>query len=417
MKNWKATAASVVSTVFILCGVAHANVIRIGYIDPLSGPMANVGSVNLKDLTFVTDQINARGGVLGSTYELVPLDSKMNPEDASIALKKLTDMNVHFVLQGVSSSVAGALLSAVDKHNAREPDNRILYLNYASVNDSLTNEKCSFWFFRFNANSDMQIRAEGAAIVADKSIKKLFMIAQDFPTAHAGTDKLLALVREKRPDIKIVGTEYHPMGKVKDFSPYVERIRQSGADTVVAAAFGNDLTLLIRAAREAGLNVKFHTYYANGLGVPEAIGEAGVDRVKVVTEWHNNAVQSPAMGKFYSAFKARYPDPHDEFISLPIKNAMEMLTLAIAKAKSTDPRKVALALEGLSYASEVGTVTMRAKDHQLLQPLFISTLERKGSPGTAHDVDGSGFGFRVDRRMDASSVTPPTSCKMSRPAD
>jgi branched-chain amino acid transport system substrate-binding protein len=95
---------------------------------------------------------------------------------------------------------------------------------------------------------------------------------------------------------------------------------------------------------------------------------------------------------------------------------MEMLTRAIAKANSTDPRAVALALEGMTYQSEVGTVTMRKEDHQLLLPLYISTLEKKGTPGVVHDINGSGYGFRTDLRMDARELVPATTCKMVRPA-
>jgi branched-chain amino acid transport system substrate-binding protein len=410
-------AALALPIVLAITSSAHAETVKIAFVDALSGPMANVGETMLKNLQFAADQINAKGGVLGGkTLEIVPFDTKMSPKEAIIALKQASDAKIHFMVHAISSSVGSALLESVNRQNERYPDNRMLYLNYGSVDTSFTNAKCSFWFYRFAANSDMKTEAKVNEMAANRSIKKLFIIAQDFPTAHDAVDLSIALLKKKRPDIEIVGTEFHPMGRVKDFTPYAGKIRSSGADTVIAASFGNDLTLLIRSGREVGLQVNYYTFYANGLGVPGAIGDAGVGKVKLITEWHNSAVQSDAMERYYTAFKQKNPDPKDEFISFPGKIAIEMLARAIDKAKSTDPRDVALALEGMKHASETGEVTMRKEDHQALLPLFVATLEKKGAPGVPHDLDGSGFGFKNNVRIDPQLTTLPTTCNMVRPA-
>lgn len=402
---------------FCVPAAVQADNIKIAYIDPLSGPMANLGETNLKNIQYAIDQVNARGGVLGGkTFELVPLDSKLSPKEAIIALKQVTDGKIHFLMHGISSAVGSALLESVNRQNERNPDNRILYLNYASVDTSFTNASCSFWFFRFAANNDMKIAAEINEMAVNRAIKKVFVIAQDFPTAHDGMQLSVDLLKKKRPDIEIVGTEFHPMGKVKDFTPYAAKIKSSGADTVILGSFGNDLTLLVRAGRETGLAVTYYTFYAGGVGAPGAIGESGVGKVKLLTEWHNNAVQSDAMARLYAGYKRKFPDPRDEFISFIGKNTIEMLSIAIEKAKSIDPRDVALALEGMKYQSEAGEVTMRKDDHQALQPLFVATLDKKGTPGVVHDIDGSGFGFKNNVRFEPLLSTLPTTCKMVRPA-
>lgn len=124
-------------------GMAHAQTIKVGFVDPLSGPFANVGQQGLRGYQLVVEEINARGGVNGQKFELVALDSKANPQEALNALKQLTDQGVRYVMQGNSSAVAAALSDGVAKHNQRNPARTILFLNYAAVDPALTNERCT----------------------------------------------------------------------------------------------------------------------------------------------------------------------------------------------------------------------------------------------------------------------------------
>src|SRR5215510_10048677 len=133
--------------------------IKVAYIDPLSGPFANVGELGVHHFQFLMDQVNAKGGVLGKKLELVPLDSKSSPQDAQIALKKVIDDKIRIVLQGNGSNIAHAIVDTLSKHNEREPASAVLFLNYAAVDPALTNEKCSFWHFRFDADADMKMEA------------------------------------------------------------------------------------------------------------------------------------------------------------------------------------------------------------------------------------------------------------------
>jgi branched-chain amino acid transport system substrate-binding protein len=71
-------------------------------------------------------------------------------------------------LQGNSSATAAALIDAINKHNEREPRKRVLFLNYSAVDPILTNEKCSFWHFRFDAHADMRMAALMEVVREDK---------------------------------------------------------------------------------------------------------------------------------------------------------------------------------------------------------------------------------------------------------
>jgi branched-chain amino acid transport system substrate-binding protein len=259
--------------------VSHAaDPIQIAFIDPLSGPFANVGEVTLRHFYLAVEGLNARGGVLGGRkFELVPLDSKGSAQEAQLVLQQVADRGIRFVTQGLGANVAHALLDGIERHNSRNPDRTILYLNYAAILPAFTNEKCSFWHFRFDADVDMKMSAFTDAIAENKRLSKVYLINQDYEFGHAVARAARQFLNQKRPDIQIVGDDLHPLGKLKDFAPYVAKIKASGAQAVITGNWGNDLVLLIRAAGDAGLELEYFTYYGGALGAPMAIGDVGVE--------------------------------------------------------------------------------------------------------------------------------------------
>ncbi|MCO4860340.1 branched-chain amino acid ABC transporter substrate-binding protein [Cupriavidus sp. WGlv3] len=398
-------------------GASAQEPIRLGMIDGLSGPFANAGEAVARNLRLAIERINARGGVKTAEgarpLELVTFDSKGNVDESLIQLRALTDKRIPFVLQGNSSAVAGALVSAINRHNARQPDARVLFLNYSAVDPSLTNENCSFWHFRFDASADMRMQALTEVIRQDQAVRRVYLIDQDYSFGHQVARSAREMLAARRPDIQIVGDEFHPIGKIKDFAPYIAKIKASGADAVITGNWGNDLTLMVKAAREGGLRAKFYTFYGNGLGAPAAMGDAGVGRVLAVAEWHPN-VGGAASDAFYQEFRARYPEPKDDYVHLRMQMMVEMLARAITQAGSTDAVKVARALEHMRYVNDFHEATVRADDHQVLQPLYVSVMERQGG-AVRFDNEGSGYGFRTVRKLKAAQSTLPTTCRMERP--
>ncbi|MBL8350772.1 MAG: branched-chain amino acid ABC transporter substrate-binding protein [Burkholderiaceae bacterium] len=394
---------------------AWAQPIKVAFIEVLSGTMGNVGELSGKNLQFIVDDANARGGALGRKFEVVRFDSKGSPQEALAALKLAIDQGIQIVTQGNSSAVAGALIEAIDKHNQRSPDKRVLFLNFGAVDPDLTNDKCNYWHFRFDANSDMKMAAITDAIRQDRSVKKVYLINQDYAFGHQVTRAAKEMLAAKRPDIQIVGEDLHPFGRVKDFSPYIAKMRAAGADTVISGDWGADLTLLVRAAKDARFDVNWYTYYAGAYGSAAAIGEAGIGQVKVVVEWSPN-LPNAKMDAFNAAYKQRHPAAPDEFYYYRMKLMVGLLGQAIERSKSTDPAKLAQALEGMKFAGDLGEVTMRADDHQLLLPMYIPTFAKEGAPGVRLGLEGSGFGFGNAVVIPAKDITLPTSCKLVRPA-
>jgi branched-chain amino acid transport system substrate-binding protein len=392
--------------------------IQLALIEGMSGPFANAGAAVERNVRFGIERVNARGGVKladgAHPLALVVLDSKGSTEEALVQQRAAADRNIGFVMQGNSSAVAAALVAALEKQNMREPDNRELFLNYSADDPSLTNANCSFWHFRFDAHAGMRMDALADVIQADPSVKKVYLLNQDYSFGHDVSALARQALAEKRPDIAIVGDEFHPIGRVKDFTPYVAKMRESGADAVITGNWGNDLSLLVKAAREQGLNAKFYTFYGNSLDAPAALGDAGVKRVLAVADWHPNA-GAAASDAYYEAFRARFPAPQDDYPVLRMEMMIEMLADAMTRAGTSDPTAVAKALEGMKFDNGFHPVWMRAEDHQLIQPLYVMEMDKVGTPGVRFDNEGTGYGFRTVLALPPERTVPPTTCRMKRP--
>jgi branched-chain amino acid transport system substrate-binding protein len=397
---------------------AQAQTVKVAYIDPLSGPFAQTGEQGLAEFRFNVDQINKSGKLGKVKLEVVPFDGKVSPQESLNQLKRVIDQGIRFITQGNGSNVAGALIEAVDRHNERNPGKEILYLNYAAVDPAFTNEKCSFWHFRFDANADMKMESLTTYMANQKNIKKVYLINQDYSFGHAVKKAAREMLARKRPDVQIVGDDLHPLGKVTDFSPYIAKIKASGADSVITGNWGADMSLLVKAGKDAGLNVDYYTYYAGGLGTPTAMGEAAAGRVKIIAEYHSN-VENNKAAKWDADYRKQAPKGNPDFYFLRGKIMWDMFAKAIIQAKSIEPKAVAYALEGMRHDGELGEVEMRKQDHQLIQPLYVLTLEKsaaKGGPKNAKiEMENSGLAPITNARLEGYTSATPTSCQMKRP--
>jgi branched-chain amino acid transport system substrate-binding protein len=281
------------------------------------------------------------------------------------------------------------------------------------VDPAMTNSKCDFWHFSFDANSDMKMEALTTFLAKDPHVKKVYLIDQDYSFGHDVSRSAQEYLKRKRPDIEIVGNDFHPLAKVKDFSPYASKIKASGADTVITGNWGSDLALLVKASKDAGVTANYYTYYAPTTGVPTAMGAAGAGHVKYVGYFGPNSKgNSPQADLVFDGFRKKY---NDDFYMIAAYSAIAMVSQAFKETHSTDPLKVAKALEGMKIQSLNGIVEMRASDHQLQQPLVITTWVKVDGKDVKYDQEKTGYGWRTDAVLDASSATLPTTCQMKRP--
>ena len=387
-----------------------AEPIPLAYVDPLSGTFAQQGDASLKMFAYVIGRLNARGGALGRQFEIAPYDSKLQPAEALIALKSITDRNIPFLMHCAGSNVAAALIDGVAKHNSRNPNNRVLYLNCGALASDLTNEKCDFWHFRFDGNTGM--RAASLARALPKSITSVYLLDQDYlfgQTLHRETKEWLAKLR---PDVKIAGDEFIPLGKVKDFSSHATKIKTSGAQALITGNWGPYLILLLKATVEAGLDISFYTYLAHVVGAVTAVGPTAENRLYSVMEFHPN-VPNEGGNAEAEAFVAEWRKSHDfDLFQSNVVTMLNMLAAAIDKTKSTDPLQVALALEDMKMKDLMGHENvMRREDHQMVEPIYVARLVKNAR----YDTERTGLGWQTLQRTDVADLMQPTTCKMRRP--
>jgi len=387
--------------------------LKIAFIEPLSGGAASAGERSLKTFRFVANEMNAKGGILGKQVEIVPFDNKLNPQESLIQAQKAIDAGIRILTQGIASSVAAALTDFVTKYNERNPGKEVLYLNWGAIDPVLTNEKCSFWHFRWDANSDIKMEALTNYMKGIPSIKKLYLINQDYSAGESVRSQAKAMLAAKRPDIQIVGDELHPLQKITDFAPYVAKIKASGADSVITGNWAQDFALLLKAAADAGLRVNWYTYYANTVGGPTAIKQGDLNnQVLAVSIACANIEPAPAQA-LEKAFRSKYGFG---MLHSPV-NEMRMLAAAAEKAKSLEPVKIALALEGMEFeVFDGGKGYMRKDDHQFFQPMYIVSFGELTN-GEPFDEENTGWGLKVVAKIETAQTVLPTTCKMTRPTD
>jgi branched-chain amino acid transport system substrate-binding protein len=407
------TAVTAVVALGVSFGAAQAEKVKIALIEGLSGPFAVNGIAALRELEFAVNEfINGKNIAGGVEVEVIGLDGQVNPKETLVQLQNAISQGVTYVVQGNSSGVAHAIVDALNKHNERNPDQRVLFLNHSAVDPALTNEKCSFWHFRFDGNADMKMNAITETIKADKEASKLYIIGQDYSFGKAVSEASKKYVGEKRPDIKVVGDELHPIGKVKDFTPYVQKIQAAGADTIITGNWGSDMVNLAKSISDLGIKAKIYTFYGAGQGVTGTIGASGKDRVFVVSEGHLNPPGTPENEAFIKKYKAKFPDADPLYGR--IVYMVQMLAKAMDKAKSAKPIDVAKALEGMEHTTLAGDkVKMRAEDHQIQVPLNILVHTNEG---VTIDYDKSGYGLVTKATIPVEQNQVPTTCNMQRPS-
>ncbi|MBR0987991.1 branched-chain amino acid ABC transporter substrate-binding protein [Bradyrhizobium liaoningense] len=404
--RWLAFALALTIEFVPSVGRAGPDPLRIAYIDDLSGPLAVIGERGLKHIEFMAERMNRGGGVAGHPVEIVPFDNENNAEKTLILLKRAIDSGIGVVSQGASSSIGYAVSDMVTKQYRRQPDRPVVYLDWSNADPGLTNDKCSFWHFRFTLNSDQQTKAMVSYLALKSEVRKVYLLNQDYSMGQSVEANLSEGLPKVRPDIQIVGTERVPLGRVKDFAPYVAKIQASGADTVITANFGPDLSLFAKAASAGGLKATLYTFYGNTPGMASALRAEGKGMVNVA-EW-NSHVKAPELEAIAADYKAK---TKADFAYWRMALQMIMLQKAVEKANSIQPLAIATALDGLVYQSPIGPIIMRKSDHQVVQPVYVSVFTDE----TRVDLEGTGFGFKMIGAIDASEVDVPTSCRMTGP--
>lgn len=390
---------------------ASPTVVKFAFIDPLSGGGGSTGEIALKSFQLAVETQNTAHPEI--KLEMSIFDNKLSPQETLIQVQKAIDSGIRIIVQGSGSSVAHAISDFLRKYNERNPDKPVLYLNYAAVDPALTGAKCNFWHFRFDSHAEIKMAALVGFLKTRKDVQKVYLMNQDYSFGQAVRAAARKNLKEKRPDILVVGDDLTPLQKINDFSPYIAKIRASGADSVVTSNWGQDLSLLLKAAGDAGLGVKFFTYHSGTNGTPTVMKQANLkDQVYQVSEGFPN-VPSDAAKKLQRDFRAR---TGSDLTFARVFNTVHYLVKAVGKANSADPRQIAQALEGMHAETIQGQDSfIRAEDHQIFQPLYISRFGPVDS-ATMLDSENTGWGWSGLGQVSVEDSLVPNACTMDRPS-
>jgi branched-chain amino acid transport system substrate-binding protein len=384
--------------------------VRIAFIDPLSGPAADIGRNSLRSWQFMAEQLAGPDNPAGVRFVVAGFDNKGSPKKSLDALKAAIDQGFRYVVQGNGSGVAAAISDAVTRHNTRHPEQAVLYINYAAMDPALTSEKCSFWHFRIDADTTMKTRALALFMATQPELKSVYLLNQNYAHGQQFSRYFREALAQERPDIQIAGDELHLPFAGLDFTTHVRRMAESGAQAVVTGNWGADLRGVVKAMQQQGVTLPLYAYYPMLKGVPELLA-SGDGRLPVYQVANNHTNQAGNIAALATAFRRRYDE---DLVVYAAFDGMSMLLQAMTHAQTTDAARVAARLSGMVFPGFNGPVHLRADDHQLLQGLYVSRWQ-KVDEQHPRAAEATGYTFVPVRYLSASEISGPTLCRMQRP--
>jgi branched-chain amino acid transport system substrate-binding protein len=404
---------TVVASAALMSGLAQAAPVKIGLVDTLSGPQASSGQAYRSGLRYVIDRVNAAGGWNGEPVQLLEYDNQGGPAGASDKLKTAIADGVQIVVQGASSAIGGQITEDVRKYNLRNPGKEVVYINVGAEALELTGDKCNFYHFRFAGNAQVRVKALVEGMKQANALgTKVYAINQNYSW---GQDMEQATLDDQTAGgYKVVEKTLHDVNKIQDFSPYVAKISASGADTVITGNWSNDLLLLMKAAKSAGLKARFGTVY---LDQPGNIANAGdLAAGHFIVHAFNPEAGGAEGQRFVDDYKAKmghvpvFVEPQTVF-------AIDMVAEALKHSKpeggALNVNAFAKTLETTKLATPVGEWSMRASDHQALLPMVVSVVSKDAK----YKADDTTLGFKPVKVFTGEQASTPAqaSCKMQRP--
>lgn len=413
MHSQKAFRFALIPAFCLVAGAAAAAPVKVGVLETLSGPQASSGLSYRTAVRYAVDQINAAGGWNGQPVQVLEYDNQGGPAGAADKLKAAAADGVQIIVQGASSAVGGQITEDIRKHNLRNPGKEMVYINVGAEALELTGEKCNFHHFRFSGNAQVRAKALVAAMKQANALgTRVYSINQNYSW---GQDMEKAIVDNSAAGgYEVVEKTLHDVNKVQDFAPYVAKISASKADAVLTGNWSNDLLLLMKASKAAGLKVRFGTVF---LDQPGNLGNAGDLAVGHFVAHTFNAEAGGAEGERFVADYQAKTGHAPVFIEPQTVYGMAMVAEALKRTKPEGGRlnanSFARTLENTAINTPMGEMSMRAADHQVLLPIVVSAV----SKDARLKADGTDMGFKPVKRFTAQEVAAPVqaSCVMKRP--
>lgn len=359
-------ASTILAAGFASIAMAEGNAIRIGVVTPISGTYAGIGQQVTWGLDMAAAEINANGGVMGRQIELVYEDSEANPAVAVQKAEKLyTSENVDFLTGTVNSGATLAVGQVAERAGK-------LLATTVSFSDAITGDKCSPNVFRVNARAGQQSAALAAWVKQEKPGAKIFHLGPDYEMGRS----TVAAFKENAELVgaESVGEVFAPLDS-KDYSQYFGRVRSARPEVLYTSVAGNDTVRLFTQMKDFGVLDGLTVLGASGTVTGQNIGAIGDAAEGFITGvGYSPLIDSPENKAFVEKFNAEN-GANPDLYGADSYGILFAYKAAVEAAGSTETDAVRAALEGLTWDTPQGPKTIRAGDHQAIQPMYVVQIE------------------------------------------
>jgi branched-chain amino acid transport system substrate-binding protein len=338
--------------------------IKIGFPIPLSGPTAIYGQPILQGAQMAVAEINAAGGLLGRQVELLPRDSKANPDEAvRVSRELIVKDNVDF-LAGTLTSAEAPAVSTIAK------ENHVVFIAPAAKLTDLTSPpNLHPYIFRVSSTTLAEGRTAAAMLAKWQGVKRVATIAPDYAYGRQAIADFIDYLKTLRPDIQIVDQEWPKLGE-PNLTPFLTAQMSKHPDAVMCDEFGGDFVTLVKQGTPLGYFKAINNRLIDG-------GEVGsVDVAKALGDsypfgiWSDaydpviwNKGEPPEHKVFEQHLLAFMHSQYGSGWAIQGYIAVEALAAGVKKADSVDDAKVAHALLGLTIQTPIGTRTFSPVNH------------------------------------------------------
>ena len=415
--------------------IPTGDTIKIALVVSFSGPAAVVGQIYFICAQWAAHDINQRGGIMvdgkKKLVQIIKADTQSKPAIAKkVAERMVLKEKVH-VLWGTNGSHIMKVINQVAKKY------KVIAQCTAALSDELY-DATNFTRYSFMSSFSCDQIGRAAAYYYGKIRKKetkFYILCQDYLFGHSMAKGFKNGLKEYFPEAKIVGEDYHKLF-LKDFAPYLTKIKASGAEAIYTGDWIPDAANLLKQARQMGIKLPFINTF---LDEPNFLHEVGIEGTEGLLNINQYAAPNPAFKthdevKAYMAWndlwRNKWTAPYNTWlykhpagnIGSYIQQTYWLLSV-IERAGSTDPEKIINVWEGDSYRDVNNRIYyMRPCDHKVIADYFVEIYDTPEKQKAVFNIPpyylykGSSNPAKIIR-IPAGKILPPMDTNLERCKD
>jgi branched-chain amino acid transport system substrate-binding protein len=346
---------------------SQAKSIKIGMPTILSGRVAQLGNCSRNAAMLEVEKFNAAGGIAGKQIELVVRDSKGQPQEAARVARELVNSDGCEILFDAEASSGAFAVHEVAR------DLGVLCLHTNSETSSLSADPKLrlphvFRVCRQGIHDSIAGGAYAATIAKTKNLTKWMTASPDYAYGRDTTGEYMEYVKHFKPDVEIVGESWPKLFQ-PDYTEVVTKILQAKPQALYTCLWGGDITAFIDQGNIYALFGQTETFAVNMAdytaltavkNLPRGL-HSGNRYIKTFPKTAENAAWADAYRAKYNEYPTNW--------SWQNATVVQFLAEAAKKASSTDGKKLAEVLKGMTITSPFGAdgkLTLRAEDQTLV---------------------------------------------------